>query len=204
MSSATFVRKKWRLTLFFLLYSAIGYLLVGHIVLFPYQTIPITWVDEALPYLPWTVLVYISYYLLMVLPLLCCQDERLLQKLFTACLWIPPVSWLFFVFWPVSIYNYDLSPYQDFITRYIYWFLATQLDVPNNTFPSMHVSLALVGALTYLWHKRYLAGSLFLMWGLVVAVSTLTAKRHFFWDVVGGVVLCVIVVVAVNLQKTKE
>lgn len=204
MSSAAFTRYKWRLTLLFVIYSSLGYLVTGRFPVFPARQIPLTWIDTAVPYVPWTVLVYISYYALMVLPLLCCQDERLLRRLFLACMWIPPISWLFFIAWPVPIYAYDFSPYQDFFTRYIYWLLTTHLDTPYNTFPSLHVSIALVGALTYLWYQKYRLGLLFLVWGILVAASTLTTKRHFFWDVIGGIVICIVVVIAVNLRKFKE
>jgi len=58
-------------------------------------------------------------------------------------------------------------------------------DPATNCVPSLHVSLALLGATSFWPERRRLAGAC-LGWATLIAVSTLTTKQHYAVDVVSG------------------
>jgi membrane-associated phospholipid phosphatase len=56
-------------------------------------------------------------------------------------------------------------------------------DKAGNTFPSIHVATTLFVSLR-LRHQR--GGVLWVLWALLISLSTLTVKQHFVVDVLGG------------------
>ncbi|MBI4041607.1 MAG: phosphatase PAP2 family protein, partial [Deltaproteobacteria bacterium] len=65
------------------------------------------------------------------------------------------------------------------------------IDQPVNCFPSQHVSLCFVVALGF-WNYRRWISIFFLFWAIAISLSTLTTKQHYFWDVLGGLVVFLI------------
>src|SRR6185436_14225959 len=57
-------------------------------------------------------------------------------------------------------------------------------DVPENCFPSLHVSLAIIAA-AYWPRARWIG----IAWAIAIAVSTMTTKQHYFVDVAGGIAM---------------
>ncbi len=199
MSDMPFWKRKLYLTALFVIVCSVGYFLTNRFQVFPAIPVPETYLDHAIPYISWTVLIYISYYLLLFLPLLICKEEGLFCKMLIAYFWVVIISITIFFFFPTG-YSWKPEGHNDFFTVYLYHILVS-LDRDYNACPSMHVSISLIGAGTYLWYHRYTKGFLFLSWGIAVAISTLTAKRHYFLDVVAGIVVTLMVLVLVNLRK---
>lgn len=196
--------KRFKLILLFVILDSASYFFTSRFQFFPPAPIGPSWIDHWIPYLPWTLLLYVSYYVLMFLPLLLCNQAQVFYRMLTACYIIIGMSALIFMVFPVPYIWREWTQYQDFLTRYLYRSLLA-VDGDWNAFPSLHVSLSLAGALTYLWYRFYRKGLLFLIWGVAVSISTVTAKRHYFIDLVGGVCLAVVVVAAVNwFGRTKQ
>ena len=65
------------------------------------------------------------------------------------------------------------------------------IDAPGNTCPSLHVSTSIYISLTM---RTSTKARLWMIWGLLVSLSTLTMKQHFVWDWVGGVLLATLVI----------
>lgn len=164
---------------------------------------PTTALDLAIPFMAWTVLVYLSlFYLFYPLPLFSMPDtaagrrEALLmcQGLVVLSL----VSNLVFVLLPAEVHIRSqafaavdgmhpliLACYQ------MQW----TLDTPYNAWPSLHVSQA---ALTTLFAIRWWGGRRLLQWGIgigwvLMCISILTTKQHFVWDLLTGIVLVAVV-----------
>jgi len=74
----------------------------------------------------------------------------------------------------------------DFTTRFLNW--CYRLDVHNNTFPSLHVSLALGTALVIKKVNKK-AGLIAMIWAFIVSFSTVLVKKHYFIDILGGVLV---------------
>jgi membrane-associated phospholipid phosphatase len=68
------------------------------------------------------------------------------------------------------------------------------------TFPSFHATWAILLALAY-WRRRVLF-PLFAALNLAVVVSTLTSGWHYLTDVLGGIVVCILVLISLRpLEK---
>jgi membrane-associated phospholipid phosphatase len=68
-------------------------------------------------------------------------------------------------------------------------------DSPNICFPSMLVALTSVAA----WNLRNRSNRLFtvfVIWTLAVIASTLTTKQHYLADIVGGLSVVAVVIIA--------
>lgn len=128
-------------------------------------------------------------------------------------------SYLILLWYGVSyaFFNFDLTRYKHFIigliiiqlTAYFFYVLlpgkiirptvVTEgfffdlvrmiyiIDMPSGLTPSLHVSNSWFIALA-LWNGKYLRPTL-IVWAILIIVSTLLIKQHFFIDVVSGLTL---------------
>jgi hypothetical protein len=153
---------------------------------------PLTWLDDAVAFVPQALWVYLSLWLYVgVAPGLLSSFRELL--LYTA--WIGALCLIglaCFYFWPTAVPRpaLDLSAYPGFA-------LLQGVDAPGNACPSLHVATA---AFTALWVEhvlwtigapRWLRGSNALWVGAIVW-STMATRQHVAWDVAGGLLLALV------------
>jgi fatty acid desaturase len=152
-----------------------------HVPLFAAQVLTPTAVDAAIPFVPLFVVPYLSFFLLVLLPLLVMSDRRELWDAAFGFGMIVVVSSLTFLVWPTAIPFSDIHP----LTRGI-----VAVDLDGNAFPSLHASLGLYCALCA---RRKLQTALarysLLLWTSLVVVSALLIKRHLAVDIAGGALL---------------
>lgn len=140
--------------------------------------------DHLFPFVPWMVYPYMSLYLGVFLAAVFLKKRNFMNfvgmLVFTELLTYPV-----FYFFP-AVYPMPHFEANNFTTRFLQW--CFQADVHNNTFPSLHVSLALGTALIINKANRK-AGLVALVWAVVVAFSTVLVKKHFFIDILGGMLV---------------
>ena len=140
--------------------------------------------DYLFPFVPWMVYPYMSLYLGIFLAAIFLKKRHFMNFMgmlvFTELLTYP-VFYFFPAVYPVPHFIVD-----NFTTRFLHW--CFQADVHNNTFPSLHVSLAMGTALIINKVNRK-AGLVALIWAVVVAFSTVLVGKHFFIDVLGGMLV---------------
>jgi membrane-associated phospholipid phosphatase len=166
-----------------------SYLYTNHYPLRIPMQIPFTAIDHAIPFLPWTVWIYMSDYFIFILSFFPMKNPLKSQQFLMAMIGTHLISLIFFLGWPTT-YPRDTFPLPTDIDTLslaaFHWLRVT--DSPNNCFPSLHVSSAVMSAL--LWYgesrTRFI---LFSVWALAIAVSTLTTKQHYLADIVGGISL---------------
>lgn len=134
-------------------------------------------VDRAIPFLPWTIAIYLSQFVLLFLALRRERGWRIYISIAIATL----VSCAVFLFYPTTIAR---PPVNNTAFDALWLF-----DVPENCFPSLHVSLALIAA--YYWQRWFAV-----VWAIAIAVSTMTTKQHYFVDMAGGVAVALIATLA--------
>jgi membrane-associated phospholipid phosphatase len=180
--------KKISLITIFLIIQGITYSLTTK-VHFSIIKIDYSLLDLAIPYISWTVLIYISYYLILVLPLLI-SKERIFNKILFAYFLVLGITVSIFLFFPTQ-FNWNLIS-TDFFTTNIMIPLRIA-DQGLHAFPSQHVAFSLIGSFVFLVYRKYKLGLFFGLWGLLIAISTLTTKQHFVIDVLGGIAVAVVV-----------
>ena len=152
-----------------------------HYRLFPARVLAPTAVDAAIPLVPLFAIPYLSFFLLVLLPLLVIAGRRELRDAAFGYGLILVISSLTFLFWPTAIPYSDV----DALTRGV-----VSADLDGNAFPSLHASLGLYCALCARRNLRSAVARYGLyVWTGLVLVSALLIKRHLVVDIAGGLLL---------------
>jgi membrane-associated phospholipid phosphatase len=162
------------------------YLLLQRHPLFPVTVMQETWLDRIVPFLPGTVYLYESLWLLMpVAPWLMETKEELngyTAGLVLVCL----ASFLIFLLHPTAFPRpKDLTE----VNAFYGW--VTRIDNELNAFPSLHAAFAVFhgaccdGVFSAGPGRRRVRG-FFWIWALVIIAATLLTKQHVFVDAVAG------------------
>lgn len=162
------------------------YYFTNHHPIFIPQELWLTPADNLIPFVPWTVLIYISEYLFFTATYLCCRNAENLSKYLYSFFFTQVFSCLIFLLWPTT-YPRELFPVPvdtaPFLTAVWQW-LRNQ-DAATNCFPSLHVSTVFLSAYIFRDEKKYLY-RFFMIWGTLIAISTLPTKQHYIVDVIAG------------------
>jgi len=158
---------------------------------FPLRTpevLPLSAADLWIPFIPASVFVYVSDYLLLFAALFLLRTPLARARFLVGFVGVLASTTLIHWAWPVA-YPRELYPLvqelNPFTATIFSW--VRQIDSPASCLPSLHVAAATlsVGALLLEGVPGRIGISL---WALAVCVSTLTTKQHFVVDVVWGVV----------------
>ena len=174
------------------LFAAIAYLTSNHFHIFPPHTLPISWVDRVVPFLPETVWIYVSEYVYFAVVYLTSRDTLNLNKFLYSFLSLQVFSILIFWLGPPA-YPRDSFPFPANLgplTRFVFASLR-QVDTPANCFPSLHVSSVYLCSFLFFDEQRE-KFPFFFVWATAIALSTLTTKQHYAVDVAAGFGLAVI------------
>ncbi len=155
----------------------------------PHVNMSIPW-DAAVPFLPWTVSIYLGsfvyWYLCFVL--IAMRDREQADRFFYAHALTVSLSFLCFVLLPTTLERPEITGggLWNGLMRIVYW-----VDTPENLFPSLHCSTAWLCWIGLRGRKDLPRWTklLALLLSLMVCVSTLTTRQHVMADVVSGVAL---------------
>jgi len=183
-----FERRPWWLALGVLvIFWGLAYMVPNHLDNRPVKKV-IDRVGDAIPFVDWTVVIYLSVFILIGVGIFILAREERGRATVTVLLLIA-IHLVIFYFHPTLLPRNRLVPGADW--QWVYRILWA-LDSPRNCFPSLHVSVAMLATLM-LWRRHKFMGLVFFVWVLAVALSTLTTKQHYVADVVWGGLLAVAV-----------
>lgn len=142
-----------------------------------------TFIDDAVPFLPFSILGYALVYVFVFLPAFTIQNRPVFMRVFWGFLLLSLMTLPFFVFMPVRVPRPGVPTQESFF----YWGVAFNyvLDKPVNAFPSLHVANSVLAAACCVKLSRRVG-----LWGIigatVIAISTLTVRQHFLADIVAA------------------
>lgn len=172
------VRQRGRIILASYLLFCIVYLGAPLISIGDVHVLRPSFLDRGVPFLPWTIAVYLSQFAFMFVALWLSPTSEALRKMLTAIAIATLISAAIFIVWPSAIER-PAAPGPAFATLYLF-------DVPTNCFPSLHVALAMIAAA--MWPHTP-TRALAWVWALAIAASTLTTRQHVILDVAAGVIV---------------
>ena len=149
-----------------------------------------TFIDDAIPYYGWTWMFYYSadiYMTVWALVISFKMVETIFNK--TALLYIIMITIgaLFQVLIPAQ------SPYPDKLISVQSWFHVSVIDAPYACLPSMHVALCVFPCLIGIKViKSKVINSFSVILVVLISISTMTMKEHYFTDVLTGLLLGII------------
>lgn len=146
--------------------------------------------ESQIPLLPWTVFIYYWIYVMVFTPIFFVRDLNLLKAGARAFLTGIIVCIACFIVIPMKMNRPVLSSAPgNFFDWWLYWNYT--IDKPSALFPSMHVTnVFLVAFITLRFSKK--VGIPSLLAAILISISTLTIKQHYFSDVIAGFVLAII------------
>jgi hypothetical protein len=148
--------------------------------------------DARIPFLLDSVVVYWSILPMGLLPIFVVRDARLFRRVALAYAATIALCFACFLLWPVTSVGlrpdataYAALGFPGWLLRLLHF-----LDPPMNLFPSLHLALATLAALTAL-RANVALGAVALAWAACILVSVCTTKQHFVLDALAGVALAV-------------
>jgi membrane-associated phospholipid phosphatase len=172
--------------------ATILYLTSNHFHFFTPQYLPMTWVDQAVPFIPLTLWIYISEYVFFAAIYLTCRDLVNANKYLYSFFALQTVSVAIFWMWPTTFprHLFPLPDNLDPLTHFAFNTLR-QSDTPASCCPSLHVSSVYLSSFIFLddQKKKF---PFFFVWGTLIALSTLTTKQHYLIDVVAGLIMAIV------------
>ncbi|GAK55644.1 hypothetical protein U27_02478 [Candidatus Vecturithrix granuli] len=183
---------KLRLVGLYVLAFGVFYLYPNLFPLFEPVYLPLLAIDVNIPLVPWTFLIYVSDYVLILLVVILLKEREQFVSFARMAFGVLVGCGLFFLFFPTV---YPLPPYPDvdnLMVAAVMKFIQI-VDQPRNCFPSMHVALTSVSS----WAMRSFGRKvhlIFWIWTFMIYVSTLTTKQHYALDIVGGMGVMLIMI----------
>ena len=159
---------------------------------------PITTVDSMIPFIGWTFLIYVSLYLYYPAAAWFGRDsEERIREMFAFYQSLFTMTWVVFavfIIFPTEIYIREDIPQSVLVGEgfWGFWYgdLMHKTDLPYNAWPSLHVtqSLLIVMLMRY-WKivEGWKEAALWVAW-VLLCVSVMTTKQHFFFDLVTGII----------------
>ena len=145
----------------------------------------LTDLDKLFPFVPEMVYLYMSFYVVIVVSVFFLKTEEEFTRVILSIIGTLLLTYPFYYFFPA---NYPVTMFDatTVTTKFLKWCFAA--DIPNNTFPSLHVGLAFTIAFGIKQYKKKL-GALYVIWAIGIALSTIMIRKHFLIDTFGGIVM---------------
>lgn len=182
------LRRPYRVTLSMVILVSLVpiYLFIPNFAIGPVRA-PEVALDRLVPLQPAWVLIYAPLYgFLILLAILVVRQEDQIRRTVRAYLTVWLTAYAFFILYPT------VAPRPDEVagSGFTAWALRSMYgaDPPYNCFPSLHVAHSFVSALT-VWRVHRGVGAFAIGAALLVGLSTLYTKQHWFLDVVAGIAL---------------
>ncbi|MGZ3698076.1 MAG: phosphatase PAP2 family protein [Bdellovibrionota bacterium] len=172
--------------------AAIVYLIPNHFHFYEPRLLPLSWLDQAIPFMPNTVWIYVSEWAFFAAIYICVRDAANANKFIYSYAALQSFSCLIFWIFPTTFPRgvFPLPEDLNLATRWFFSFLRG-VDTPANCFPSLHVSSVFLCSFIYLEDRRRLF-PFFFVWAAAISVSTLTTKQHYVADVASGFAMAIV------------
>jgi membrane-associated phospholipid phosphatase len=141
-------------------------------------------IDNAIPFVPWTIWIYFSFFLFVGSTVFRVEDKLFWQFVASASL-AATIAWTIILIVPITASRPDPALIESDLYRQIYTFVHAA-DPHHLSFPSLHVAVTWI--CNFLLWKRSGRGIRIAL-GLGISLSTLLTKQHLIADVIGGMLL---------------
>lgn len=164
------------------------YMIPNHLHLFTPAAVHMFGFENQIPFIDWTVWVYMSDYLYIGLVFFLLKERENMNRIYYSQLMMLFFFMLVFILFP-TIYPRPVVEYSGFAGQSVQ--LLHSLDTPCNAFPSLHVAITFLAGYGFIKEQKKLL-PFFMLWAILISVSTLTVKQHYFLDVMGGFIMSLI------------
>lgn len=155
--------------------------------------------ERAIPFLPWTIWIYFSFFIFIGSTVFRVEQE-LFWRFVVSSTMAAIIAWSFVLLLPISFDRPDPALISSDLYRQIYT-LVLEADPAHITFPSLHVAITWICNFL-LWNRPGRPWRFAL--GVAISLSTLFTKQHLISDVIGGIALALFCVWATRKYASKR
>ena len=146
-----------------------------------------TSLDRAIPFVPWTWWIYFPGYLFgMFFTIVIIRDDGIYYRSVAAIMLAQVINSAIYLVLPSTFPRPWDWQGAGLTADAIRWFWT--IDPPNNTFPSSHVTLAVIAALA-LWRDRHPLRIVPTLTALGIIITVHTTKQHYWVDTLAGIAM---------------
>ncbi len=151
--------------------------------------LPLTFIDRRIDFHVAFAYIYISFYGMFLISIISNRKGDALQCAIAIVLNTLMASCIFFFFpthMPDAIYSSEEHTHY-FISRMVH-----SLDVKNNCFPSLHIANAFTAAFYLALRRKLFLKSILWTWFILICWSVISIGQHYFYDIIGGIIVAAI------------
>lgn len=172
----------------------IGYILTNRFQIFTPHSLPLTTLDNAIPFLPWTIAPYLLLISGMYLFAFIDNVDDFIAALVALTIAVS-INYTIYIVYPTT-YPRPALPGPDILGTGLYHWLVS-IDTPSNCLPSGHITTPAIGCWYLARHHRtwrpYIFSTFFLL-----SLTTLTTKQHYIIDIPAGLLTASIGIIVAN------
>lgn len=146
----------------------------------------LTAVDKIVPFFPQTIWLYLSEIILCVAVYFVAKERVNLVRYLVGVLAVTISAVVIFSIFPTIFPRtyYPIPANIDHWTLSLFNWLRI-IDLPTNCLPSLHVCYSCMACFVFLQEQKK-KFPFFFIWAMLICLSTLTTKQHYFLDVILG------------------
>ncbi len=143
-----------------------------------------------IPLIPCFIILYVSFYLLLILGFLACRTKIELQNLTGQMIFCAIIAAIIFVIFPGEL-GYTRT--EDTGLFKPVYDLLFELDRPTNLYPSLHIAFSYISLGFVLSQTRStIFKSLLVLWFIGISSSVILVHQHHLFDILTGLALALI------------
>lgn len=173
--------------------SYLFYYFTNHYPYFEPRLLPMTWIDQTAPFVPYSVFIYISEYFFFAFVYILLRNHDNINKYLYSFFLLQVMSCSIFLAFPTT-YPRENFPVPTDLPNYVQatWAWLRHIDTPGNCFPSLHVSSVYLSSFAFWTDGQKKTFWVFFIWATMIALSTLTTKQHYVADIISGLGLAIL------------
>lgn len=150
------------------------------------HVLPLSFLDNLVPFVPHTVWIYLSEVLICIAAFYAARDRTNLARYLGSLMVASITAVTFFILFPTIFprIDYPIPTNMDQMTLGLFnW--VRKVDYPTNCLPSLHVCYSFLASFVFLQEQKA-KFLFFFIWAILISLSTMTTKQHYFLDVITG------------------
>jgi len=157
-------------------------------------------IEQNIPVIPISIIVYVSCFILVFLPYFFVKDKKKFLNMAGSYLLVLVIAYTVFLIFPVKAVRPEIIGTTFFQQAMNLMYV---LDGPYNMFPSLHVALSFLAAF-WINSEKNKFGKIAILWAILISLSTLTTKQHTSADILGGLAVSLLAYALFTKIKRKD
>ena len=160
--------------------------------------------EKDIPQVPWMILIYESYFLLILLSFVLVNSPKSIRSLSITLMASSAIACTIFLLFPGEIGFSRTDNIQGFESLFEALHI---IDKPHNLYPSLHITFSTISAFALIKQtKQKHFHALLILWVIMISLSVILTHQHHLFDIATGFVLAWIALkfVYLKLESAKQ